>query len=469
MRKIIAAVLAAACIGTVACADEINAEESSPTLVYAVGSQLMCRNDEVINMWDRPFIYNETTFVPLRNVVENIGGKADYDDFSHTISASYNGKTYMISANDERIRIFDGVSFVPMRELCETLGLSVGWNSGIVMICDGDSAVSDEAAAQYKTLLEYTGYKDEYFTPRRVVNPYVTYSYEQMNADVNLLQKMYPDLISVYSIGKTTEGRDITAFTLGKGDRKIILCGAMHAREYIAAVFLMYMADNYALAYINNDTSDGYSFRDALDSVQFIIIPMVNPDGINLVQNGYDSTQNPDYLRSLPTNDFSFRGWKATANGVDLNNNFDILWRLKGSGPSYAGYGGDYAASEPETRAMQDLINNTDFEIFASFHSQGQVIYWMDPNCNQDLVEKFSPYVDRICRETGFDKMPSDGEVGYSGYMTDYVRYFKEKMALTIEMCPYIGDYPYPQSDFDAAAYPLRNIGLILADISKSL
>ena len=429
----------------------------------------MCRNDEVINMWDRPFVYNETTFVPLRNVAENIGGTADYDNFSNTISASYNGKTYRISANDERVHIFDGVSFVPMRELCETLGLSVSWNNGIVTICEGDSSISDEAAAQYRTLLGYTGYKDEYFTPRRVVNPYVTYSYEQMNADVNLLQKMYPDLISAYSIGKTTEGRDITAFTLGKGDRKIILCGAMHAREYVAAVFLMYMADNYALAYVNDGTSDGYSVRNALDSVQFIIVPMVNPDGINLVQNGYDSTQNPDYVRSLPTNDYSYRGWKATVNGVDLNNNFDILWRPKGSGPSYAGYGGDYAASEPETRAMQDLINNTDFEIFASFHSQGQVIYWMDPNCNQDLVAKFSPYVDRICWETGFDKMPSDGEYGYSGYMTDYVRYFKEKMALTIEMCPYIGDYPYPQSDFDAVAYPLRNIGLILADISGEL
>lgn len=53
--------------------------------------------------------------------------------------------------------------------------------------------------------------------------------------------------------------------------------------------------------------------------------------------------------------------------------------------------------------------------------------------------------------------------------MTDYVRYFKQKMAMTLELCPYIGDYPYPESNFDAIAYPIRNIGYILAAIAKTL
>jgi g-D-glutamyl-meso-diaminopimelate peptidase len=243
----------------------------------------------------------------------------------------------------------------------------------------------------------------------------------------------------------------------------------MHAREYIATNFLMYLTDTYALNYVNDVSRDGYSFRNALDNVSFLIIPMVNPDGINLVQNGFDSTLDPEYVKSMYTNSYGSRGWKATATGVDLNNNFDLLWTPKGSAPAYAGYGGPYAASEPETRAMQNVIDNTDFKAFVSFHTQGQVVYWMDPNCNQELVEKFKPLADRICEETGFTEMPSDGTYGSSGYMTDYVRYYKEKPAMTIEMCPYIGDYPYPESDFDSVAYPLRNIGLILADLSQVL
>lgn len=256
---------------------------------------------------------------------------------------------------------------------------------------------------------------------------------------------------------------------MGKGDKKIVLCGSMHAREHIATNFLMYLADSYAYSYATGGERDGYSFRQALDNVTFIIVPMVNPDGINLVQNGFDSTQNPDYVKGLPQNSYGSKGWKATVNGVDLNNNFDFLWQPKGSGPAYAGYGGAYAACEPETQAMQNLINDTDFCAFVSFHSQGQVVYWMDPNCDQSLADKFEPFVNRICAETGFEKMPSDGDLGVSGYMTDYVRYYKRAMALTIELCPYIGDYPYPERDFDTVAYPMRNIGLILADMAQYL
>lgn len=467
MKKIISIILSMICITASAYAEDGVYEKQQTKLMYAVGSQLMCVNDEVINMWERPFVYEETTFVPLRNAVENIGGEVEYVHESRMIYARYKDNTYSISLYDESIRVYNGVSFVPVRVLCETLGMHVAWNSGIVEVSDTDTDISDDDAQYYKEILGFTGYTDAFFTPRSVVNPYVTYTYDQMNADISLLSKIYPDLIDVFSIGKTTEGRDMTAFTLGKGDTKIILCASMHAREYIATNFVMHMADEYALAYANGEERDGYSFREALDNVTFIIVPMVNPDGINLVQNGYDSTKNPDFVKELSTNSYGYRGWKATVNGVDLNNNFDLLWHKTTSKPAYAGYAGDYAASEPETRAMQDLINNTDFKIFASFHSQGEVVYWMDPNCNQELFGKFSPHINRICSETGFMKMPSDGTLGYSGYMTDYVRYNKEAMAMTIELCPYIGDYPYPESDFDTVAYPMRNIGLILADISK--
>lgn len=441
----------------------------STGLIYAVESELVYMNGEVVNIWARPFVYDDTTYAPLRNTVEGLGGTVTYDAETEMIGAYYGDNHYSVWVNDADIRVFNGISFVPVRVLCETLGFTVDWYSGIIAISDAGIALAEDEIAYYKEILRYIGYKDAFLTPRRVVNPYTVYSYEQMNSDLALLERMYPELFWVYSIGKTTEGRDLTAFTFGRGETKIIICGSMHAREYIATNFIMYMVDTYALAYENNEVRDGYSFREALDNVKFIIIPMVNPDGINLVQNGFDSTQNPDYVKSMPVNAYGNRGWKATATGTDLNNNFDFLWYSKGSCPSYAGYGGPYAASEPETQAMQKLINDTDFKIFASLHTQGQVIYWMDPNCNQNLIGKFESHIDRICKETGFDKMPSDGTHGYSGYMTDYVRYYKEAMAMTIELCPYVGDYPYPESDFDTIAYPIRNIGLILADIAKYL
>ncbi|MDO5397689.1 MAG: M14 family zinc carboxypeptidase [bacterium] len=439
-------------------------------IILAVQSPLICSNGTITNIWDRPYIYNETTYVPLRKTAECLGASVDYIEDTQTISVSYKGNTYSINANDDKVNIFYGVSFLPLRDMCNYLGVTVNWYDGLITLADDGYILNYQQVNDYKAALEYQGYTDEYFLPRTVVNPRVQYTYEQMNEDIRVLGKMYPDIIrDIHSIGTTSEGRDIPAFYLGKGSKTIVMCASMHARECIATNFLMYMVDSYANAYVNDLTRDGYSFKDTLDNYSFLIVPMVNPDGINIVQNGFDSAKNPEFVKSLPQNSFGSRGWKATAQGVDLNNNFDLMWYSKGSGPSSEGYSGASAASEPETKAMQELINNTDFLIFASFHTQGEVLYWMDPNCNQELSAKHSDIITRICDEIGFTKMPSDGTEGYSGYMTDYVRYYKNTMAMTIELCPYIGDYPYPESDFDTIAYPVRNIGLILADAAEDL
>ena len=437
-------------------------------LVYAVGSELMCADGEITNMHERPFVYDEVSYVPFRNAVEKLGGTIDYINETHSVNAALGNKTYSVSLGGGEVRVINDVSFIPVRRLCESLGAAVSWYAGMIGVSLGEP-VSEQEAESYRQPLSFSGYTDLFLYPRNVVEPKCVYTYDYMNADLALLARIYPDLFKVYSIGTTTEGRDMIAFDFGKGSTRIVLCGAMHAREYIASTFLMYLADTYALGYAADAQRDGYSFRELLDSVTFTIVPMVNPDGINLVQNGYDSTKNPDAVKSMQTNQYGCRGWKATVNGVDLNNNFDFMWRQKGGKPASAGYGGPYAASEPETRAMQNLINDTDFKLFASFHSQGQVVYWMDPNCDQTLANKFSPYVDRICNEIGFEKMPSDGTYGVSGYMTDYIRYYKRAMALTIELCQYTGEYPYPENRFDDAAYPVRNIGFILGEVAKQL
>ena len=446
------------------------ADESvkSSEIILALETDLIIQNNEVNRVWARPFLYHGRTYVPFQVIAETLSAEVQYSESENIVKAVRDWRIYAVSLDSEDARIFNDTLFVPLRQMCDDLGYHIFWDHGLIAISLEESSYTSELVADYKQKLNYTGHTDKYYVPKSIVNPYVKYTYEQLCSDIDYLANAYPELISVFSIGKSSEGRDMIAFRLGKGEKKVVMCASMHAREYIATNFIMYMADSYALGYVNNQVRDGYNVKQLLDNVTLVIIPSVNPDGINLAQNGFESTQNAEYLSGLSTNSYGFRGWKANANGVDLNNNFNLMWYSKGS-PSYAGYSGPSPASEPETRAMQDFINDTDYEIFASFHTQGQVLYWMDPNCNQELKAKFSPYIDRICNEIGFTKMPSDGTVGYSGYMTDYVRYYREKMAMTIELCPYVGDYPYPESDFDTIAYPVRNIGLILADICTQL
>ncbi len=443
--------------------------KKSADIVIALETDLILRNGDVSCVWARPFLYKGKTYVPLNVIAETLSAEVQYSEEENTVRAVRDWHVYAVSLASEDAKIYNDILFVPLRQMCDDLGYFISWYQGLIVVSQEETVYTPEQVSDYKQALGYTGFSDKYYIPRNIVNPYVTYTYEQMCSDIDYLANAYPDLISVFSIGKSSEGRDIIAFNLGKGEKKVVMCASMHAREYIATNFIMYMADSYALGYVNDEVRDGYSIKQALDNVTLVIIPMVNPDGINLAQHGYESTQNSEYLSGLKTNQYGYRGWKANTNGVDLNNNFDFLWYSKGGQPSYAGYSGPYAASESETQAMQNFIYNTDFNIFASLHTQGQVLYWMDPNCNQSLKTKFKPYIDRICKEIGFTQMPSEGSLGYSGYMADYIRYYKEKMAITIELCPYVGDYPYPESDFDKIAYPVRNIGLILADICTQL
>ena len=132
-----------------------------------------------------------------------------------------------------------------------------------------------------------------------IVNPYRTYGYDQMVTDIGLMAEAYPELISVYSIGSSVEGRDLIAFDFGHGEKEVILCASMHACENISTNVLMYVVDQYCLGYVQNESYGGIAYRDILDNVVFHIVPMVNPDGVNLAQNGIYAVKDPDALLQM--------------------------------------------------------------------------------------------------------------------------------------------------------------------------
>lgn len=89
---------------------------------------------------------------------------------------------------------------------------------------------------------------------------------------------------------------------------------------------------------------------------------MVNPDGVNLVQNGIESVSAPyrEKVRAMPFVDGSdrYRSWKSNINGVDINRNYPDNWYLLKT--SYAnasaGYPGPSPASEQETQAVMKYL-----------------------------------------------------------------------------------------------------------------
>ena len=89
-----------------------------------------------------------------------------------------------------------------------------------------------------------------------VVNPVDKYSYSQMINDISALASRYPGTVTVKSIGKSADGRDIYDVIVGNpnASKKILFQGAIHAREYIVVPLMMQQLEYLAAGFTNNGT-----------------------------------------------------------------------------------------------------------------------------------------------------------------------------------------------------------------------
>ncbi len=335
-----------------------------------------------------------------------------------------------------------------------------------VSLCSCRAAEGDDSGGQNSGGTSAIDGSDCVYAP--IVDPYKIYTYEQMRTDIGKMKNMYSKLVDVYSIGLSAEGRDIPAFNVGCGSRNIILFGSMHGNEYISTAFVMYMLDRYLLGYAADSTISGVSCREILDEYTFVVVPMVNPDGVNIAQNGPDAAKNPDEISAMTLRETSYAGWKANANGVDLNRNFPYYWQSSSTvtSPASAEYRGEYAGSEPETKALLAFIASVDFEAALSFHTFGEVLYWAD-NKSEYLTERYRPLAQYLADGIGYRLLDPENLDDFGGYMINYMRGTYGKFCMTVELCPQFYGFNYPESDFDSMAEKVLPIGLLLAQKLK--
>ena len=125
-----------------------------------------------------------------------------------------------------------------------------------------------------------------------IVPTNISYNSNLLKQNIISLHKLYP-FIQVTSIGNSVLSNNIFAIKLGKGKRKVFYSGSFHANEWITSVLLMHFIEEYCRSFIANSSILGYSITKLFESTSIYIIPMVNPDGVDLV-TGYipkDSSQ----------------------------------------------------------------------------------------------------------------------------------------------------------------------------------
>ncbi len=194
----------------------------------------------------------------------------------------------------------------------------------------------------------------------------------QIRSYVSGLAAARPDIVSLGDIGDSVQGRDIEAITITGPDRPgnaaddrpvIIWNGCQHAREWISPMTVTYLASR-----LIGDYDADPQVRDLVDSVRFVIVPVVNPDG---------------YLYTWSDERFWRKNRRNNLNGtsgVDLNRNWGFEWGGVGSSGSSDSdtYRGPSPFSEPETQTLRDLALGFGDDLVAhiDYHSYSQLILW---------------------------------------------------------------------------------------------
>lgn len=271
---------------------------------------------------------------------------------------------------------------------------------------------------------------------------------------IRQLAARYP-FIGTHVIGRTAFGRPIYALTLGTGPRQVIFSAAHHANEWITATLLLKFAEELAQAMEDDGTIWGVPARTIRRYSTVHLVPMVNPDGVDLVTGaiGPDDVQYDHALglsANYPRIPFP-EGWKANLLGVDLNLQYPAGWeqarKIKFSQgytrPGPRDFVGRGPLTQREAAALEDYTQKTDPALVLAFHSQGQVIYWQFEDYAvagaRELAEEFARISGYALEETPYAS-------SFAGYKDWFIQDFR-RPGFTIEVG--LGENPLPLQQFD--------------------
>ena len=279
----------------------------------------------------------------------------------------------------------------------------------------------------------------------RIVNGKQDYDYEAMGNDLQQLLAIYP-FLQIAPIGNSVLGNEIPEVFVGRGNKKVHYNGSFHANEWITTAVIMTFLNDYALSLTNQNTLRGVVTSLLYEQTSLSIVPMVNPDGVNLVLNG-PPEEEPYRSNVIEWNNGSldFSGWKANIDGVDLNDQFPAEWeKERECNPKTPGprdFGGESPLSQPESIAMAELTRRRDFTRVLPFHTQGELIYWgfenLQPPENEVLAEEFG-------KMSGYT--PEETAGSYAGYKDWFIQDWR-RSGFTIELG--LGTNPLPINQFD--------------------
>ena len=283
-----------------------------------------------------------------------------------------------------------------------------------------------------------------------------------------LLRQLKSPQLCQSHIGSSVQGRAIPVVTVGHGEQPVLFVGGVHGMEWVtSAVLLQFLADIGGCLHSAKRFA-GYSLRTLLTRRTLHVVPMLNPDGIELAVHGLRA-DDPDYPRLCFYNDGSddFSRWQSNYRGVDLNHNFDAGFAegkalepqngIYGPGPTR--FGGKAPFSEPETAALRGYVEKHGFFSVYAFHSQGEEIYY-DYN---GLTPEHGLEMARIlAKVSGYKVEKVEGITSCRGFKDWFIETY-DRPGFTVEIGK--GTNPLPLEQFPEIYRKLRELLLLAATL----
>ena len=287
-----------------------------------------------------------------------------------------------------------------------------------------------------------------------IVNTDVPMTSERCRRILGELSRLCPQCRGL-ELTQSFYGRPVSALEIGTGPRKVIFSAAHHGNEWLTATVLLKFAEDLIRAIGENSTIWGVPAKTITEYSTLCLIPMVNPDGVDLVTGaigpgdpGYDNAVT--LSENYPSIPFP-SGWKANLLGVDLNLQYPAGWlqarEIKFSQgytrPGPRDYVGRAPLNQKESFALADYTAETDPRLVLALHSQGNVIYWKFRDYQvpgaKELAEEFA-------RVSGYALEETPYASSFAGYKDWFIQEYR-RPGFTIEVGT--GENPLPTEQFD--------------------
>ena len=149
---------------------------------------------------------------------------------------------------------------------------------------------------------------------------------------------------------------------LDENEPRFLMDGQMHPREVMTPEIVV-----HAIDYLTSNYDTDTQVQRWVDNLEIWMVPVVNPDGAAYV-HAHDSMWRKNRSHNC-----------GSDVGVDLNRNFEWNWNGCSGSSSICSedtYRGPSAASEPETQALQSLMEALRPLYYLTYHSYGEYILW---------------------------------------------------------------------------------------------